>query len=111
MADIICAAMGRSGKTNNGGISSKVSWHGLAKKVCVLMLIIVAVRVDVLLGTSYVRDAVCIAFCTNELISIVENAGTMGVPLPAILINALELLKKKSGEANKEENNNRNSET
>lgn len=42
----------------------------------------IAARLDVVLGTSYVRAGVCIAFLCNEVISILENAGLMGVPLP-----------------------------
>lgn len=60
-----------------------------------LLLVVVAVRLDVMLGTSYVRDAVCIGFCCNELLSIIENAGLLGVPLPVALKNAVELLQKK----------------
>ena len=45
------------------------------------MLIIVAVRLDILLNTNYVRDAVCIGFCVNELLSIVENTSLMGIPI------------------------------
>jgi toxin secretion/phage lysis holin len=94
---LITAAMGRSDKSVSGKLNSSSCWQGLAKKVCVLMLIIVAVRVDILLGTTYVRDAVCIGFCCNELISIIENTGLMGVHYPAVLNNAIELLQKKSG--------------
>lgn len=49
------------------------------------MLIIVAVRLDILLNTNYVRDAVCIGFCVNELLSIVENTSLMGIPYPPAL--------------------------
>ena len=66
------------------------------KKFCVLMLIVVAVRIDILLGTTYIRDAVCIAFCVNELLSIIENWGLMGLPMPKIMTEAVELLKTKS---------------
>ena len=48
------------------------------------------------LGASYVRDGVCIAFTVSEIISIAENAGLMGVPLPAVLERALEALKDKA---------------
>ena len=48
------------------------------------------------MGADYIRDAVCIAFIANETISIIENAGLMGVPIPAVITNAIEVLKKKS---------------
>ena len=89
---IIVAAAGKSPK---GKLSSKIGWEGLAKTCVILLLVLVAARLDVVLGTSYVRAGVCIAFMCNEVISILENAGLMGVPLPAALKNAVELLQKK----------------
>lgn len=77
--------------------NSKAGWYGLAKKGSILMLIIVAVRLDILLNTNYVRDAVCIAFCVNELLSIVENTSLMGIPYPPALKNAIEVLQKQTG--------------
>lgn len=84
-----------SGKSPKGKLSSKVGWKGIAKKCVILLLVLVAARLDVVLGTSYVRAGVCIAFLCNEVISILENSGLMGVPLPAALKNAVELLQKK----------------
>ena len=49
-------------------------------------------------GTNYVRDAVIIALCGNELISIIENAGLMGVPIPQKLEEAIEVLSRKGEE-------------
>lgn len=110
---MITAALGKSKKSKSGGMSSKAGWTGLAKKFSVLMLIIVAVRIDILLNSNYVRDTVCIAFCCNELISILENAGLMGIELPDGLKNAIELLQKKAGvdDENKEDDDNGNSES
>lgn len=84
-----------AGKSPKGKLSSKVGWKGIAKKCVILLLVLVAARLDVVLGTSYVRAGVCIAFLCNEVISILENSGLMGVPLPAALKNAVELLQKK----------------
>lgn len=89
---IIVAAAGKSPK---GKLSSKIGWKGLAKKCMILLLVLVAARLDVVLATSYVRAGVCIAFMCNEAISILENAGLMGVPLPEALKNAVELLQNK----------------
>lgn len=86
----------RSPKTETGGLQSKIGWKGLVKKVVVLLLVVAAARIDLILGTSYIRNAVCIGFSCNELISILENAGLMGIPLPAALKNAVDLLQKKS---------------
>lgn len=88
---LIVAAAGKSPK---GKLSSKIGWRGLAKK-CVVLLVLVAAQLDVVLGMDYVRAGVCVAFLCNEVISILENAGLMGVPLPAALKNAVELLQSK----------------
>lgn len=95
---LIVAATGKSQKSTNGGLSSLIGWKGLAKKCVSLLLVLVAVRLDITIGTSYIRDAVCIAFMVNELISIVENAGLLGVPLPEILTKAIDLLQSKGKE-------------
>ena len=42
--------------------------------------------------SNFFRDATCLGFCTNELLSIVENLGLAGVPLPTPVIKALEQL-------------------
>ena len=79
---LIAAALGKSKHSWTGRLSSKAGWYGLAKKFCTLLIIVVAVRIDILIGTTYVRDATCIGFCVNELLSIVENTSLMGVPYP-----------------------------
>ncbi|MCL2388663.1 MAG: phage holin family protein [Defluviitaleaceae bacterium] len=85
-----------SDKTDSGRLSSLSGFQGIIKKGCCLMLIVVAVHLDALLGTnSLTRDAVIIAFCLNELISILENMGRMGIKMPAPLTNALEMLSAK----------------
>lgn len=61
----------------------------------------ISVQLDTVLGVSYIRDAVCIAFMVNELISIVENAGLMGIKLPKSLMNAIDILQNKSNDDNK----------
>jgi phage-related holin len=45
---------------------------------------------------NYIRDAVIIGFIANELISIVENAGLMGVPMPSVITKAIDVLTKKA---------------
>ena len=60
-----------------------------------LLFVLVAVQVDALMGVDYVRDAVCIGFCSNEVLSITENLGLAGVPMPQAVVNALEQLQKK----------------
>ena len=89
---LIAAAMGKSKHSKSGKLSSKAGWVGLAKKFCILLMIVVAVRMDILIGTTYIRDATCIGFCVNELLSIVENASLMGIPYPDAIKKACLVL-------------------
>jgi toxin secretion/phage lysis holin len=88
-----------SDKTKTGRLSSLAGLQGFFKKGCCLMLIVVAVHLDALLGTNgLTRDAVIIAFCLNELISIMENMGAIGIKMPVPLTDALEMLSKKQSQ-------------
>lgn len=94
---LLCAGVfHKSPKSSSGALESKACFKGLVRKGVVLLLVLVAHRLDLALGASYVRDGVCIAFTVSEVISIAENAGLMGVPLPAVLERALEALKDKA---------------
>lgn len=85
-----------SRKTDSGALESRAGWKGLCKKAMTLLFVLIAHRLDMVIGTTYIRDAVVIAFVANELISIVENAGLMGVPLPAAIEKSIDLLQKKN---------------
>lgn len=111
---LVTAIMGKSKHSKSGALNSKAGWIGLAKKFCILLMVVVGVRIDILIGTNYIRDAVCISFCLNELLSIVENTTLMGVPYPPVFKKAIDVLQTKVGrveEEIKEENDNGNSET
>lgn len=84
-----------SDKTENGKLSSSVLFRGLSKKVLILVYVIIANKLDQFMGLNYVRDGVCIAFIIEELTSILEIGGLMGVPLPDIIKNSIEILKGK----------------
>lgn len=86
----------KSTKTETGALESKAGWKGLCRKCGTLILVLVACRVDVATKTTYVRDAVVIGFVVNEAISITENIGLMGVPLPAALTKAIDVLQAKA---------------
>lgn len=92
---IVALVFVNSTKTESGGLSSKVCLKGLLKKIGMLILIAVAYRVDLVLGIDYLRDAVVIAFIVNELISLLENAALMGIPIPTVLTKAIDVLKEK----------------
>ena len=85
-----------SDKSESGALESRAGFKGLCRKGMILLFVLVAYRLDLLIGTNYIRDAVIIGFCVNELISIVENAGLMGIPLPAIISRAIDILKSKA---------------
>ncbi|WP_313076955.1 phage holin family protein [Lacrimispora sp.] len=85
-----------STKTENGALESRAGFKGLCRKCMTLLFVLIAFRLDLAIGTNYIRDAVIIGFMANELISIVENAGLMGLPFPGVLTKAIDVLKKKA---------------
>ena len=93
---IVAGVFKASDKSENGALESRAGWKGLCRKGMTLLFVLVAYRLDLLIGTNYIRDAVIIGFCVNELLSIIENAGLMGVPLPKPLVRAIDLLKSKA---------------
>lgn len=93
---LVAGVFGNSGKSKNGGLESRAGWKGLLKKGITLAVVVVAYRLDLLMGTDYIKNAVIIAFCANEVISITENAGLMGIPVPKGIANAIDVLKRES---------------
>ncbi len=101
LTGLICAGVfHKSRKSETGALESKASFKGLCRKGVIMLIVLVGHRIDLAIGASYVRDAVCIAFIVNETISIVENAGLMGVPIPKVVTSAIEILKKKGSDKN-----------
>lgn len=95
---IVAGVFHKSGKSKNGSLDSKAGWKGLIKKGMILVFVFVGYRLDVYIGTDYIRNAVIIGFVCNELISIIENAGLMGVPIPEVIVQAIDILKAKKEE-------------
>ncbi|MBQ7096930.1 MAG: phage holin family protein [Clostridia bacterium] len=98
MGIAVAGVFHKSSKSMNGSLDSRAGWRGLCKKGITLMLIMIAHRLDVSLGTSYIKTATVIGFIANEVISIVENAGVMGIPLPKAITRAIDILKHKENE-------------
>ena len=92
---IVALVFHKSNKSETGSYNSAYGLQGLCKKGLMLLFVVVAVQADNLLGSRYVRDAVCIGFCLNELLSITENLGLAGVPMPQAVTKALEQLQAK----------------
>lgn len=97
---VVALVFKNSSKTDSGKLNSAICFKGLCKKLYTILLVGVAHLLDTVLETNFIRGGVIFAFISNETISIIENAGLMGIPIPKPLAKAIELLD------SKEENNN-----
>ena len=98
---IVAGVFHRSQKSTDGALESRAGWKGLFRKGTPLLVVLVACRPDLVSGSTFIRDTAIIAFIANETISIIENAGLMGVPIPAVVAKAIDILKQKAeGDAN-----------
>lgn len=100
---MVAGVFQKSKKTESGGLSSSIGLKGICKKVMMLIIVVIAYRFDLILNYNYIRDAVVIALSLNEAISILENAGLMGIKIPKILSKAIDLLMTKAGEKEEED--------
>ena len=85
----------RSEKSDTGGLNSFVGWMGISKKITSLLFVIIGVELQKITGLVGIREGIIIALVLNELISIIENAGLMGVPVPKPLTDVIDVLKNK----------------
>ncbi|TRY36178.1 phage holin family protein [Geobacillus sp. LEMMJ02] len=78
-----------------GKLSSQVGFRGIIRKLLIFVLVAASHLVDLAIGWNMhlIRDAIIFFYIANEFISIVENAGRAGVPIPSVLRKAIELLK------------------
>lgn len=81
-----------------GKLSSAVGFKGLLKKVMIFVLVMVGTVVDKAIPAANhaIRSAVIMFYIANEGLSILENAGELGLPLPNALKNALEKIKEQT---------------
>ena len=93
---VVAGVFHKSKKTKTGTLESNAGFKGLAKKCMTLLFVLIAHRLDITIGTNYIRDAVIIGFIANELISVIENAGLIGIPLPEVITKAVDVLTAKS---------------
>ena len=89
---LVALVFHNSRKSETGAYNSAYGLKGLCKKCLMLLFVIVAVQADRLMGGDFVRDTVCIGFSTTEILSIVENLGLAGIPMPQAVVKALEQL-------------------
>lgn len=98
---IVCGLMGVSPKTETGGLSSGAAFKGLMKKALIILVVLLAALLDkaVSMGAGVTFEAVagftCLWFIASEGFSILENVAAMGVPIPKILLQALEIMRSK----------------
>jgi toxin secretion/phage lysis holin len=82
----------------NKKLSSAKGAKGIAKKVAILLIVTLGHIIDVnIIGSgSYLQTMIILFYIANEGISIIENAHTLGLPIPAKLVEILEQIKQKS---------------
>lgn len=98
---IVAGIFKKSKKSESGALESRAGFKGLCRKGVALLIVLVAVRLDIVMQTTYIKDAVIIAFIANESISIIENAGLMGIPIPSVIAKAIDVLKNESEKVGK----------
>lgn len=94
---VVAGVFKKSRKTKNGALESLAGWKGICRKGGLLVIVGMAVCLDRLMNTTYLRDMVCIAYISNEALSILENVGLMGAPIPPAVRKAIEVLQNKEG--------------
>lgn len=88
------AAAGKEGKLN-----SETGMWGIAKKVAIFAVVAIAHLVDTAMGDAHLfRDAAIFFYLANELLSVTENLGRIGVPIPTVIQKAVEVLRGKGGQ-------------
>jgi len=100
ISGVLVAAFGKSLKSEGGHLDSKVGFVGLAKKALIIMIVLLATLLDKALGAEAMvfQTATVCYYIANEGISVVENAGLMGLPVPPVIAKALEQMREKGEE-------------
>ena len=83
---LLPVVFGKSPKSQNGTLESGAGFKGLCRKGMMLFYVLIAAKLD----------TVCIGFIVNELVSIVENAGLMGMPMPEGIQKVIDIMKRES---------------
>lgn len=84
-----------------GGLKSRIGMVGIARKVFIFLMVAVAHLIDLLLIESgletkaLIMTMVIVFYAVNEILSITENAGRIGLPVPEQIKNAIVVLKGK----------------
>jgi toxin secretion/phage lysis holin len=79
-----------------GRLSSAIGYRGIAKKVGLFVVVAMAAWIDRALGEGHaIREAATFWYCANEVLSVIENLGRIGVPIPPVVVKAIQILKEK----------------
>lgn len=97
---IVAGIFHKSKKTESGTLESRAGFKGLCRKGMILLVVLIATRLDMVIQTNFIRDAVLIGYIINETLSIIENAGLMGLPIPNAITKGIDILKEKEGNNN-----------
>ena len=98
---LICGALGKSNKTENGYLESHAALKGLLKKGLIILVVLLAALLDQAVSAgagiqfAAVMGATCLWFIASEGLSILENVAMMGVPVPKILLTLLAVMRAK----------------
>lgn len=100
LIDLICglitaAIFKRSPKTESGGLSSNEMRKGVFKKIGILLIVAVAHQIDVTLQINYIMYVCEVTLIAEEILSIIESVGLMGIPIPSVIKNSIDLLNRK----------------
>ncbi|KQX52008.1 MULTISPECIES: holin family protein [unclassified Paenibacillus] len=77
------------------GLNSQVGYWGLARKGLMLLVIMLAHRMDILMDTDLMMTGAIYFYLANEFISITENYGRLGLPLPSFMKQMIQVLRGK----------------
>lgn len=90
---IVCAALKKSEKSQSGGLSSIEGFEGLLKKMTILAMIISAHAMDMMFHTEgdLIRNGAALFYSLNEIVSICENFVLIGIPVPDVIKDRLEV--------------------
>lgn len=92
---VVAGIFKKSEKTETGGLNSSIGVKGFVKKVFMLVLVAVANQCDRALDMNIFKSALTYGLCANEIISLIENCGLMGIPIPNAIRKAFDILKDK----------------
>ena len=79
-------------------LNSEIGARGIMKKILLFVIVGVAYQLDVATGQEIFRSLAIWFYLANEALSVIENAGRCGVPIPEFLKAALEQMKQKADE-------------